>query len=185
MYVVERETSMWAAVSHPMVSHQVETNVVTQANRPPVTSREPAPAAPPRAAADDRQNSALGRVFRASVQPTCRTDRRRERPCACYSRLSTRYGQGRGTAPHPPGIVPGGRAGRGMAKGSGRRSWDLRLLGCRDRSDRAIPGASSPLPSWGKGREGGNSLDVAQASRRLPCCANEGAETKDGVRVMI
>jgi hypothetical protein len=34
MYVVERETSMWTAVSHPMVSYQVETNVVTQAERP-------------------------------------------------------------------------------------------------------------------------------------------------------
>ena len=57
-------------MSHPKVSHQVETNVVTQANRPPVPSRDSDPAALPRATANDRQNSVLGRVFRASVHPT-------------------------------------------------------------------------------------------------------------------
>ncbi len=46
-----------ARVSHPKVSHQVETNVVTQAERLPVTLRESDPAAPPRATADDRLNS--------------------------------------------------------------------------------------------------------------------------------
>lgn len=59
-----RDTLKFAAergVSHPKVSHQVETNVVTQANRPPVPSRESAPAAPPQtnvgATADDRLKS--------------------------------------------------------------------------------------------------------------------------------
>ena len=43
---------------------------MTQVERPPVSSRDSDPAAPPRAATDDRQISVLGRVDRASVHPT-------------------------------------------------------------------------------------------------------------------
>ena len=65
-----QEMAAERGVSQPKVSHQVETNVVTQAERPPVPLRESDPAAPPRAAADDRRNSVLGRVCRASVHST-------------------------------------------------------------------------------------------------------------------
>ena len=68
-------------MSHPKVSHQVETNVVTQASHPPVISRESAPAAPPRAAADDRHTSALGCVDRISVHPPAGRSSA-GRPCA-------------------------------------------------------------------------------------------------------
>jgi len=105
-----------------MVSHQVETNVVTQVERPPVTSRESDPAAPPRAAADDRQNSSRMRCPHHGP-PTCRTIFGGDGLLLICSRLN----QGRGAAPHPPGIVPGGRAGRGMARDSDRRSWDQRF----------------------------------------------------------
>ncbi len=116
-------------MSHPRVSHQVETNVVTQANRLPVSSRESDPVAPPRAATADRQNRALGRVCRASVHPTAgRIVGGGALVLATHGSVGGYRipGKGRGTAPHPPGIVPGERAGRGMAKGSFRTTPDTR-----------------------------------------------------------
>ena len=143
-----RPSAPQRAMSHPRVSHQVETNVVTQVERPPVTSRESDPAAPPRAAADDRRNSVLGRVFRASVHPTCRTILGGGSLC-----LLLTVQCGAQTAGPPlvlQGTIPGGRAGRGMANGSSTdpRAGDLSSrwgAGRQDRSDRAIPSVGSTL----------------------------------------
>src|SRR3990167_3315617 len=66
-------------VSHPKVSHKVEKNVVTRVERPPVPSRESAPAAPPRAAADDRQNSSRMRCPHLGP-PHLPDDQRRGQP---------------------------------------------------------------------------------------------------------
>ncbi len=77
-------------MSHPRVSHQVETNVVTQAERPTCDIAGIRPCGP--TSGDRRRPSQFSprTRFPRLGPPHCRTDRRRERPCACYSRLNGR-----------------------------------------------------------------------------------------------
>src|SRR3990167_9083656 len=116
-------------VSQPKVSHQVETNVVTRVERTPVTLREFDPAAPPRAAADDRQNPVLGRVVRASVHPTAGRIVGGGSLCLLLTAQDsgTEYpGKGRGTAPPPlEHTRRRRRAGHGQIKG--RRGLSVSL----------------------------------------------------------
>ena len=64
--------------------------------------------------------STLGTRFSRLGPPTCRTvNAAGASLCLLLTAQHRIPGTGRGTAPHPPGILPGGRAGRGMANGSG------------------------------------------------------------------
>ena len=94
---------------------------MTQAERPPATSSRIRPCGPTSGGRRRPSKFSPRTRFSRLGPPLCRTDRRRGQPLLATHGSGLGYGlpgKGRGTSPHPPGIHTGGRAGRGMAKGS-------------------------------------------------------------------